>query len=184
MGKIIFDTATSINGWIADENNSLDWLFAVEGGEHPDAGLFPQDVTVMVEGATTYEWLLAQEDVLNHPEKWQGFHGERPTFLFTTRDLPVPEGADVRIVSGAVTDHVDAIRGAAGDGDIWVVGGGDLAGQFLDAGLLDEIAISVAPVALTGGAPLLPRRVGSERLRLVSARAYGQFARLVYEVLR
>ncbi|GAB3820972.1 dihydrofolate reductase family protein [Tessaracoccus terricola] len=184
MGKIIFDTATSINGWIADENNSLDWLFAVEGGEHPDEGLFPQGTTVLVEGSTTYEWLLAQEDVLNHPEKWRDFHGTKPTFLFTTRDLPVPEGADVRRVSGPVTQHIDAIREAAGDGDIWVVGGGDLAGQFLDAGLLDEIAISVAPVALTGGAPLFPRRVGSDRLRLVSAKAYGQFARLVYEVVR
>lgn len=40
MGRIIFDTATTLNGWIADENNSLGWLFAVEGGEHPDDGLF------------------------------------------------------------------------------------------------------------------------------------------------
>lgn len=68
------------------------------------------------------------------------------------------------------------------DGDIWIVGGGDLAGQFLDADALDEIALSVAPVALTGGAPLLPRRVGSERLRLTSATAVGPFARLVYAV--
>jgi len=64
-----------------------------------------------------------------------------------------------------------------------VVGGGDLAGQFLDAGALDEIALSVAPVALTAGAPLFPRRVESDRLRLVSASAVGQFARLVYRVL-
>lgn len=183
MGKIIFDTATSLNGYIADEHNSLEWLFAVEGGEHPDEGHFPTDTTVTVEGSTTYEWLLAENDVLAHPEKWQEFHGGKPTFLFTTRDLPIPDGADVRIVAGPVTDHIDAIRAAAGDGDIWVVGGGDLAGQFLDAGLLDEIAISVAPVALTGGAPLLPRSIGSDRLRLVSAKAYGQFARLVYSVL-
>ncbi|SDL18301.1 dihydrofolate reductase family protein [Tessaracoccus oleiagri] len=184
MGKIIFDTATSINGFIADEHNSLDWLFAVEGGEQPDEGLFPEDVTVMVEGSTTYEWILEHEDILAHPEKWQGFHGSRPTFLFTTRNLPIPDGADVRIVAGPVTDHIDAIRAAAGDGNIWVVGGGDLAGQFLDTGLLDELAISVAPVALTGGAPLLPRRVESDWLRLMSAQAHGQFARLVYEVRR
>ena len=65
-----------------------------------------------------------------------------------------------------------------------LVGGGDLAGQFLDVDALDEIAVSIAPVLLTGGAPLLPRRVESDRLRLVSARAAGQFARLVYEVSR
>jgi dihydrofolate reductase len=182
MSKILFDTATTINGWIADENNSLAWLFAVENGEHPDEGLFPWGATVMVEGSTTYEWVLAESDILANPEKWREFHGDRPTFVFTTRDLPVPDGADIRFVSGGVADALPAIRDAAGDGDIWIVGGGDLAGQFLDAGALDEIAISVAPVALTGGAPLFPRRVESDRLRLVSAEKVGQFARLVYAV--
>ena len=183
MGRIVFDTATTLNGFLADEHDSLAWLFAVEGGEHPDDGLFPTSVSVMVEGSTTYEWVLAESDILAHPEKWREFHGDRPTFVFTTRELPVPEGADIRFVSGPVADVLAEIRAAAGDGDIWVVGGGDLAGQFLDAGALDEIALSVAPVALTAGAPLFPRRVGSDRLRLVSASAVGQFARLVYRVL-
>lgn len=182
MGKILFDTATTINGWIADDDNSLAWLFAVENGEQPDEGLFPSGATVLVEGSTTYEWILAESDILANPEKWREFHGDRPTFVFTTRQLPVPEGADIRLVSGSVTEALPAIRAAAGDGDIWVVGGGDLAGQFLDAGALDEIALSVAPVALTGGAPLFPRRVESNRLRLVSAAKVGQFARLVYAV--
>jgi dihydrofolate reductase len=183
MARILFDTATSINGFIADTQNSLGWLFAVEGGEHPDEGLFPVGVGVQVEGSTTYEWVLAESDILANPEKWREFHGDRPTFVFTTRELPRPEGADIRFVRGAVGDHLPAIREAAGDGDIWVVGGGDLAGQFLDAGALDSIAISVAPVSLEGGAPLLPRRIESDRLRLVSAEAHGQFARLLYDVL-
>lgn len=182
MGQIIFDTATTINGWIADEQNSLAWLFAVENGDTPDAGLFPADAAVLVEGSTTYEWILAEQDILAHPEKWQDFHGEKTTFVFTSRDLPVPDGADVRFVSGPVADALPAIREAAGDGDIWVVGGGDLAGQLLDVGVLDQICLSVAPVALTGGAPLLPRRIESDRLHLVSATAVGQFARLVYDV--
>jgi dihydrofolate reductase len=95
----------------------------------------------------------------------------------------VPEGADVRFVSGDVAQALPGIRAAADGGDIWVVGGGDLAGQFYDAGALDRIELSVAPAALTAGAPLFPRRVGPERLRLVSAGAVGQFARLVYDVL-
>lgn len=183
MGRIVFDTATSIDGYIADQDGSLGWLFEVAGGENPDEGLFPTGHSVLVEGSTTYEWLLREQDVLAHPERWREFHGDRPTFVFTTRDLPVPEGVDVRLVRGAVADVLPRILEAAGDGDVWVVGGGDLAGQFLDAGVLDEVAVSVAPVALGGGAPLLPRRVTSERLRLVSAGAVGQFARLVYAVL-
>jgi dihydrofolate reductase len=181
MGRIVFDTATTINGWIADENGSLSWLFAVEHGDMPDDGLVP-DASVMVEGSTTYEWVLEHERLMDEPAKWHQYFGDKPTFVFTTRDLPIPAGADVRLVSGSVDAVLPAIRDAAGGGDIWVVGGGDLAGQFLDAGALDEIALSVAPVALTGGAPLLPRRVESDRLRLVSASAIGQFARLIYAV--
>jgi len=183
MTRIVFDTATALNGWIADEQSSLDWLFAVDGGTTPDAEVLPTDAGVLVEGSTTYEWVLAHEDILAHPERWQNFHGDRPTFVFTTRDLPIPAGADVTLVSGSVEEVLPRLRTAAGETDIWVVGGGDLAGQFLDAGALDEIAVSVAPVLLTGGAPLLPRRIGSDRLRLKSAKAVGQFARLVYEVL-
>lgn len=184
MGRILFDTATTLNGWIADEANSLAWLFAVDGGEQPDPQLLPPDAGVLVEGSTTYEWLLAESDLLAHPERWQEFHGDRPTFVFTTRDLPRPAGADIRFVSGSVTDVLPSLRAAAGDTDIWVVGGGDLAGQFLDADALDEIAVSIAPVLLAGGAPLLPRRVESDRLRLVSATKIGQFARLRYTVER
>ena len=120
--------------------------------------------------------------MVEHPEKWQDFHGGKPTFVFTTRQLPVPAGADVRFVCGAVSGALPAIRDAAAGGDIWVVGGGDLAGQFLDAGALDEIRLSIAPVALSAGAPLLPRDIGADRLRLVSASAFGQFARLAYAI--
>ncbi|MBW8872430.1 MAG: dihydrofolate reductase [Leifsonia sp.] len=182
MGRIIFDTAATINGWIADEHDSLSWLFAVPGGETPDESLIPSGAAVMVEGRTTYEWVLRESDILAHPEKWQEFHGTRPTFVFTHRELPVPEGADIRFVSGSVSEALPGIREAAGEGDIWVVGGGDLAGQFLDAGALDELAISIAPVTLTGGAPLFPRRVESDRLHLEEATAVGQFARLRYSV--
>lgn len=182
MTRFLFDTATTIDGFLADEQNSLDWLFAVENGEQPDDGLFPAQARVMVEGSTTYEWVLAEQDLLAHPEQWQDFHGDKPVFVFTTRDLAVPEGADIRFVSGAVADALPAIREAADSGDVWVVGGGDLAGQFLDADALDEIALSIAPVALGAGAPLFPRRVESDRLRLQSATRIGQFARLVYAV--
>ncbi len=182
MGQIIFDTATTLNGWIAGPENSLDWLFAVDDTGLPEDKLIPTGAAVMVEGSTTYQWVLDYEDLLNRPERWQQLYGDKPTFVFTTRQLPVPAGADVRLVSGAVADVLPAIRQAAGDGDIWVVGGGELVGQFLDAGALDEIRLSIAPAALSGGAPLLPRTVGPDRLRLVSACAYGQFARLIYAV--
>jgi dihydrofolate reductase len=63
------------------------------------------------------------------------------------------------------------------------VGGGDLAGQFHDHGLLDEIHVQIGSVTLGAGKPLLPRSITSPPLRLMSVRAVGTgFAELVYEV--
>lgn len=182
MSRIIFDTASSLNGFIADSDNSLEWLFSVEGGEQPDDSLFPATARVLVQGSTTYRWLLDHEQLIEQPEKWKELYGDKVTFVFTSQELPVPRGADVRFLSGPVAVALPQIREAAAGADIWVVGGGDLAGQFFDAGALDEIAVSFAPVLLAGGAPLLPRFVPASMLRLVRADAVGQFARLVYLV--
>ena len=70
---------------------------------------------------------------------------------------------------------------AAAGRNVWIVGGGDLAGQFADAGLLDEILVMIAPVALAGGAPLLPRRL---ELRLEELGQNGDFACARYAVVR
>lgn len=182
MTRTIYRTATSLTGHIADEAHSLGWLFAVDHEGVDDHEAFLATVGVIVEGSSTYEWVLRETNMLTEPEKWQRFYGSRPTFLFTSRELPKPEGADVRFRHGRVADHLSEILAAAQDKDVWVVGGGDLAGQFLDAGALDEIALTVAPVALTGGAPLLPRRVESDRLTLRTVRQQGQFVHIVYTV--
>ncbi|EAR25238.1 putative dihydrofolate reductase [marine actinobacterium PHSC20C1] len=180
MSRVLFETASTLNGFLADEANSLDWLFAVPSDDAPPVA---PTATVQVEGSTTYEWVLTHEDLIAKPHKWAEYFGAKPTFVFTTRDLPVPEGADVRFVRGSVADALPAIREAAGDGDIWVVGGGDLAAQFMDEGALDEISVSIAPATVLGGAPLFPRALGADRLRLKSATAVGQFAHVVYEVV-
>jgi dihydrofolate reductase len=125
MGRIIFDAATTLNGFIADSENSLDWLFAVEKGREPPEELIPA-AAVMVQGATTYQWILDHEGIVEEPSKWQRLYGDKPTFVFTTRHREKPVGADVRFVSGAVHDVLPAIRDASDGGDIWVVGGGDL----------------------------------------------------------
>jgi len=102
--------------------------------------------------------------------------------VFSSRSLPRVPGADVRVVSGGVEAQWRSIQDAAGAGDVWIVGGGDLAGQFADARLLTEVRVSVAPVTLGSGKPLLPRALGADRLTLVTAKRAGQFAELVYSV--
>ena len=182
MTRIIYYTATTLSGYIADENNSLEWLFAVDQGGNDDPSEVMGRMGVLVEGSTTYQWVLDHDDLLEHPQKWADFYGDRPTFVFTSRELPTPEGADVRFRSGSVADVLPELLRAAGDRDVWVVGGGDLAGQFIDAGALDEIVLAVAPVTLVSGAPVLPRRLESSVLTLESVERMGQFAKLVYSV--
>jgi dihydrofolate reductase len=88
----------------------------------------------------------------------------------------------VHFVQGDVRPVHEAMRAAAGSRNIWIVGGGELAGAFADAGLLDEIILGVAPVTLGAGAPLLPRRLTSARLTLSQVEQRGPFAYLTYAV--
>ncbi len=182
MPRVIFYTATTLNGFLADEHHSLSWLFAVPGSDEAERDIPTPDAAVDVMGSHTYEWMLRELDMLEHPEKWAEFFGSTPVYVFTTRMLPTPAGADIRFIDGSVAAALPGIREAAGDGDIWVIGGGDLVGQFLDADALDELAVTIAPVTLVSGAPLLPRRLESDRLRLVDSYPVGQFVRAVYEV--
>ncbi|GAB4007526.1 dihydrofolate reductase family protein [Nocardioides ultimimeridianus] len=185
MTRFVYATATSLDGYLADEDNSLEWLFAVDGGEESLAGLaeFAAGVGVLVMGSTTYQWLIDHEALLEHPEKWQQFYPGMTTYVLSSRDLPKLPGVDLHVVDRAVPDLVPELLDAAAGRDVWVMGGGDVAGQFADAGRLDRIMLSVAAVTLGSGAPLLPRRLESDRLRLVGVRLVGQFAELTYDVL-
>lgn len=184
VSAFVYFTATSVNGYIADENDSLQWLFDVGSDNSEGLGDFAAGVGVQVMGSSTYEWLLTNENMLESPDKWQQVFGDLPTRVFTTRNLPRPETDAFEFRQGPVREHEAELRALAGDRDVWVVGGGDLAGQFLDAGLLDRIEVTVAPVFLTGGAPLLPRFVPASSLRLVAARQQGSFVNLRYDVNR
>ncbi len=184
MPRFVYYTASTLNGFLADSHHSLDWLFAVEGSDAPDMTDFLSGIGVLVMGSHTYEWLVAHEHLLENPGAWTTWYADRPAYVFTSRHLPAPEGIDLRFVSGTVADALPGIRSAAGARDVWLVGGGDLVGQFHDAGALDEIQVSIAPVTLDVGKPLLPRRIGSEHLRLGEVSRNGQFAELTYAVSR
>lgn len=155
--------ASSLDGFIADEHDSLDWLLSMPGGDD-EANPYPafiREVGALAMGATTYEWINR-----HHPGEW--YYEDRPTWVFTHRELPVIEGANLRFTSDDVRDVHAAMLEAAGGRNVWLVGGGELVGQFLDHDLLDELIVSVTPVLLGAGAPLLPRR-RTRPMKLLSA---------------
>ena len=165
MSRTTYYTATSLDGFIADDAQALDWLLRQD---HDPSGplnhdRFLADIGAVVMGSTTYEWIMAHE-----AGAWPY---RLPTWVMTTRELPRVDG-DVRFAGGDVRRVHDEMTAAARGRGLWIVGGGELAGLFADAGLLDEVIVAIAPVTLGSGAPLLPRRVDLELLELARNRAF------------
>jgi len=174
MSVTQYYTATSLDGFIADPHNSLDWLFTREHDEDGPMNYrdFIADVGALAMGSTTYEWILQHELAGKDPAEWRWPY-DIPCWVFTHRRLQVVPDAPVEFTSDDVRLVHARMLEAASERNIWIVGGGDLAGQFADAGLLDEVIVSIAPVTLGAGAPLLPRRV---ELRLDELARNGAFA--------
>jgi dihydrofolate reductase len=180
--KTQYYTATSIDGYIADSDNSLDWLFEVDEGTDNPFGAFFAGVGAFAMGATTYKWILENDNLLEEPQNWHDMYGDVPCWVFTHRDLPPVPDANIFFVSGDVKRVHEAMMVAAQGKNVWLVGGGEFVGEFTDQGLLDEIILGVAPVTLGAGAPLLPRRLTSQQLALTHVAQMGQFAYLTYAV--
>jgi dihydrofolate reductase len=180
--KTQYYTAASLDGFIATEQDSLDWLFPLGDLNETGYPSFIAEVGALAMGSATYEWMLrhADEVAASTGAPWPY---TQPAWVFSSRSLSLVEGASIRVVRGDVRPVHAEMRHAAGSKNIWIVGGGDLAGQFYDARLLDEIIVQVGSVTLGRGKQLFPRRVTSPPLRLTSARQIGSgFAELRYEV--
>jgi len=165
-------TASSVDGFIATTEHSLDWLLARDIDEAGPMSYpsFREHVGAMCLGANTYQWILDNDEAWDYT---------LPAWVFTHRELPEQPG--VRFTQAPVAEvHAQMVEAAAGK-NLWVVGGGDLVGQFFDEGLLDEVWVQYAPVTLGAGAPLLPRRV---ELRLEELAQNREFACARWSVVR
>lgn len=165
MKRALYYAAASLDGYIADPNDGLEWLLRYEGTyDAPDAEPDPmregggyerfyEGVGSLVSGSTTYEFVV--DHFAN--ETWP--YAGKPYWVLSSRDLPVPEGdgVDVRIVDASVEEIYGDVVASAGDRAVWVVGGGNVASQFADSGLIEEVILTVVPVVLGDGKPLFDR---------------------------
>jgi dihydrofolate reductase len=187
--RVVYYAAATVDGYIAEADDTIDWLTSYAGRplgddvEPVEGGYdeFYERVGALVSGSVTYEWILGHMERTGAGWIYPG----KPCWVLSSRELPVPEGEDVRIVNGQVAELEDEMLAAAGDRDLWVVGGGNVASQFADAGLLDELIVTVVPVVLGDGKPLFGRRVAGAPMRLVGAlpRSNGMLE-LRYELAR
>ena len=168
MATTVYYCAGSLDGYFAAADDSLDWLTGCQGSYEGEADEsdpmsdggsyegFYEGVRALVMGSATYEWILDHLDVAGGGE-WP-YRG-KPCWVLSSRELRLPEGegVDVRIADASVAELYEEMATAAGDGVLWVVGGGGVASQFADEGRLDEVHLTVVPVVLGSGKPLFER---------------------------
>ena len=147
--KTIYFSAASLDGFIADENDSLLWLFKNGPTDISFIDEFLKTVGAIAMGSTTYQWLL------DNSKEWAY---KVPCLVFTHRKLRVMDGADVHFVQGEIPNRHQELKKLADGKNIWLMGGGDLVGQFHDHGLLDEMHIQTVSVFLNQGKKLFSRR--------------------------
>lgn len=161
MARIVGYIAASLDGFVVDVEGSLDWLFKyndMDLGEH-DYRHFIKGIRTVVMGRGTYDWIAAEQD-------WA--YGEQRAFVVTSRPIESPIGT---LETRSDVDALIAELRALDDGNVWMVGGGQLQMAFMERGALDELEIYVIPEIIGGGLPLFPATGLRASPELISAKA-------------
>jgi dihydrofolate reductase len=158
-GPVRVFIASSLDGFIAGPNDDLSWLPAGGGEDHGYAEFMAGTAAILI-GRTTYDVVLGFDE-------WP--YGDTPVFVATSRPLE-PVAATVRVVSGEPKEMLAAVREVT-TGGIYV-DGGVLIRQFLSAGLIDELTVTIVPCILGAGTPLFAGIAERHGLTLLGSHAY------------
>jgi dihydrofolate reductase len=164
MARIVGYIATSLDGFIADPEETLHWLTRrtdLQLGRF-DYNLFIKRIRTVVMGRATYDWMARQD--MEWPYK------DQRSIVVTSRRLPDPVWP-VEIRSDV--DSLVAELRALDDGDVWMLGGGRLQMAFIEREALDELEVYVVSQLLGGGSPLFPPTGFRKSIKLLSADALG-----------
>ncbi|MDI2585617.1 dihydrofolate reductase family protein [Psychrobacillus sp. NEAU-3TGS] len=172
--KAVMFIATSLDGYIATKDDSLEWLFKVEGEGDNGYSDFYDTVDTVIMGRRTYDWLLEQE-LESFP--YEG----KECYVFSRTESQ--DNENVQFFNGDVVGFTNQLKNKEGK-NIWVMGGGDLIHSFMKEELVDELIITVSPVIIGKGIPLFKEIDFETELTLKSVRRFNQFAELRYEVKR
>ncbi|MGG0657662.1 dihydrofolate reductase family protein [Rummeliibacillus pycnus] len=170
--KLILFIAMSLDGYIATEDESLEWLDNVEGEGDTGYSEFLETVDTILMGRKTYDWVM------------KNIEGEFPykneeCYVFTKSSIEDTEY--VKFINKDVLSFTNELKKADGK-NIWLVGGGELIHSFIKKKLIDEMIITVAPVIIGNGIPLFLNSEDQMNLSLIGTRKYNQFVSLHYKV--
>lgn len=143
MNNVIYMFAMSLDGFIARPDGSFDWLDDFPADAEFDFPAFEASITGLVMGRATY-------DAARRQAEWP--YSRWPVLVATHRPpAHLPERAET--IDGSPADMLARLRKMGAAGRIWMFGGGALARQFMEAGLLDRVEIGIIPVVLGSGIP-------------------------------
>jgi dihydrofolate reductase len=169
MSKLVFYGAISLDGYLARENHSLDWLFGTEGEEETGYQEFYDSIGTIIMGRSTYDQIA-----LLSPDKFP-YEG-KPCYVFSR--TMTGSNDHVTFINEDITGFTQSLKEQEGK-RIWVVGGGEVLKPLLK--LVDEFIIQIAPTIIGKGIPLFVPGDQENKLTLVDVRRYKQFAELHYQ---
>lgn len=175
MGKkrnLVLFIASSLDGYIATKDESLEWLYHVEGEGDNGYSEFYHTVDTILMGKRTYNWIMNQ-NLKEFPYK------NKECYVFSRSFAENTE--DVKFVNDDVLNFVNQLKSENGK-NIWIVGGGELLHSLIKEKLVDELIITVAPILLGKGIPLFKEVDKQLNLTLKGTRKFNQFVELHYEV--
>ncbi len=162
MRKLTYSAAVSLDGYIAGPNEAIDWIRFGKDTEALMAEAWKGVDTILM-GRRTFEF--AQRSGGGDAS------GGMRTYVFSTTLADVPKGAE--LVRSDAAGFVRTLKAKDG-GNIWLMGGGGLAASLIEAGLVDEVALSVHPVLLGDGVPTFGRMARRVDLERIDARPIGE----------
>lgn len=166
MARAVFYGAISLDGYLSDKEDSLEWLYHQEGGELVPYASFYQTIDYTMMGRRTYE-------VVKRDAELEEIYPEKENFIFSHSAIQVDE--NMQVVS---EDPVTFIQELPADKTVWVVGGGALLQPVIEAGLIDEWWIQIVPILLGEGVPLFLPQTNQQKLQLLETEQFGQFVQL------
>ncbi|MBX9188592.1 dihydrofolate reductase [Bacteroides sp. K03] len=174
MRNVILFIAMSLDGYIADRQGGVEWLYGEDAKtEVPDTyGTFVRDIDTVIMGWNTYHQIVTELS----PHDW--IYKGMDCYVVTHREME--QKADIHFTDEPPCELVRRLKRSTGKG-IWICGGADIVQQLLNEGLVDMFHISVIPVLLGGGIRLFNTLEMQARLQLVRTQHYNGIVEMVYK---